>query len=362
MTQDIHQSTVAYEAWLGGFMQPVARDLQLKHKLMRKNAFTFFRATLYRWAELWPRVPAAIADAPAVLGVGDAHVENFGTWRDREGRLVWGVNDFDEAAELPYTSDLVRLAVSSLLARNAGMVMTAEAPMLAALLQGYAAGLAQGGTPFVIEEQNAWLRKLAHSNLRAPRRYWASLNAIDAWTGSVPKRAAELLHDVPRGAELAKVVHRISGAGSLGRPRLAALFVWRGGYLAREVKARAPSAWARVSDPATTTSKATLPRVWKYAVRCQDPFLKATRHWIVRRLAPDCSRIDLEELPKKRQEMALFRAMGWEIANVHCGSPNLAAVRQHLATLPHDWLDEASELMRSTLDDEFRDWKQSRDR
>ena len=31
------------------------------------------------------------------LSVGDLHVENFGTWRDSEGRLIWGINDFDEA-------------------------------------------------------------------------------------------------------------------------------------------------------------------------------------------------------------------------------------------------------------------------
>jgi hypothetical protein len=26
---------------------------------------------------------------PRVLGVGDIHLENFGTWRDAEGRMVW---------------------------------------------------------------------------------------------------------------------------------------------------------------------------------------------------------------------------------------------------------------------------------
>ena len=55
-----------------------------------------------------------------MLAVGDMHVENFGTWRDAEGRLVWGVNDFDEAAKMPYTIDLVRLAASAMLAGGAG--------------------------------------------------------------------------------------------------------------------------------------------------------------------------------------------------------------------------------------------------
>ena len=48
-----------------------------------------------------------------MLAVGDLHVENFGTWRDADGRLCWGINDFDEADRLPYTNDLVRLAASA---------------------------------------------------------------------------------------------------------------------------------------------------------------------------------------------------------------------------------------------------------
>jgi uncharacterized protein (DUF2252 family) len=52
---------------------------------------------------------------PAPLAVG-AHVENFGTWRDAETRLVWGINDHDDAAEIPYASDILRLAVSVRLA------------------------------------------------------------------------------------------------------------------------------------------------------------------------------------------------------------------------------------------------------
>ncbi len=55
----------------------------------------------------------------AVLAVGDLHVENYGTWRDPEGRWVWGINDFDEAFPMAFTIDLVRLSTSTLFA--AGM-------------------------------------------------------------------------------------------------------------------------------------------------------------------------------------------------------------------------------------------------
>jgi uncharacterized protein (DUF2252 family) len=61
-----------------------------------------------------------LSKGPHILAVGDLHVENFGTWRDSEGRLIWGVNDFDEAYPLSYANDLVRLAVSAHLAVEAG--------------------------------------------------------------------------------------------------------------------------------------------------------------------------------------------------------------------------------------------------
>ena len=94
----------------------VPADLALKHTRMAEDLFQFLRATFYRWMQVWPQVCPDLARAPRVLAVGDLHVENFGTWRDKEGRLIWGVNDFDEAYPMPYTNDLVRLAVSAHLA------------------------------------------------------------------------------------------------------------------------------------------------------------------------------------------------------------------------------------------------------
>ena len=78
-----------------------------------------FRATCYRWMQVWPEVCADLATAPVLRAVADLHVENFGTWRDSDGRLIWGINDFDEACVFPYTSDLVRLVVSAKLAGRA---------------------------------------------------------------------------------------------------------------------------------------------------------------------------------------------------------------------------------------------------
>ncbi|MGG8407482.1 DUF2252 domain-containing protein, partial [Streptomyces sp. 12297] len=43
---------------------------------------------------------------------GDLHAENFGTYMDSHGRLVFNVNDFDEAYVGPFTWDLKRFAAS----------------------------------------------------------------------------------------------------------------------------------------------------------------------------------------------------------------------------------------------------------
>ena len=113
---DIIEATEAFEKWLEQQVPLVRQDLKLKHASMAEAAFPFFRATFYRWLQLWQDVCKDIADAPKVLGVGDLHIENFGTWRDVEGRLIWGVNDLDEAWPAAYTLDLVRVTASAYLA------------------------------------------------------------------------------------------------------------------------------------------------------------------------------------------------------------------------------------------------------
>ncbi|PWZ64435.1 hypothetical protein DD902_17320, partial [Staphylococcus pseudintermedius] len=92
------------------------KHLVRKRGRMRRGAFVFLRATYWRWAERIPDVWAGAMNAAPVLAIGDTHLENFGTWRDVDGRLAWGANDFDDAAVMPWPLDLIRLAASALLA------------------------------------------------------------------------------------------------------------------------------------------------------------------------------------------------------------------------------------------------------
>lgn len=86
-------ATVDYDDWLRSQVDVLEADLHLKHRQMASSPFIFLRATFYRWGPLWRDTCPDLVETPRVLAVGDLHVENFGTWRDKEGRLVWGVND-----------------------------------------------------------------------------------------------------------------------------------------------------------------------------------------------------------------------------------------------------------------------------
>jgi uncharacterized protein (DUF2252 family) len=145
--KNIIESTASFEAWLRSQIELYEPDLQVKHRKMAEDPFEFMRATFYRWAEVWPERCKALANTHQVVGVGDLHIENFGTWRDRESRMIWGVNDFDEVNECAFTVDLVRLAVSvELAAQETQLVDLTFDETCAAILTGYREGLLSGGS------------------------------------------------------------------------------------------------------------------------------------------------------------------------------------------------------------------------
>jgi hypothetical protein len=357
---NIVKSTHRFEQWLGQHTRLVKPDLRLKHQRMAESPFPFLRATFYRWMQVWPGVCCDLAKAPQVLAVGDLHVENFGTWRDIEGRLVWGVNDFDEAAVLPYTVDLVRLATSVLLASDEGHLTLKVKDACAAILDGYRESLAAGGRPFVLEENHGWLRQLATGELRDPVHFWQKMTRLPRLTTAVPASAREALeHLMPEHGLNYKTLRRVAGLGSLGHVRLVAIAECRGGNIAREAKALVPSSvfWASgAKAPAEILYQAIIVS----AVRCPDPFVQLRGRWIVRRLSPHCSRIELTVLPKDRDELKLLFAMGWETANIHLGTRDARTyVRRHLDHLKLNFLASAAKEMANQVSDDWRAWKKS---
>lgn len=355
---NFREATKKYEAWLGQQTMVLAADLQLKHQRMAADVFSFLRATFYRWIELWPEVCPDLAKAPSVLAVGDLHVDNFGTWRDSEGRLIWGINDFDEAFPLSYTVDLVRLASSARLAIAANDLALEPKDACAALLSGYMEGLEAGGKAFVLAEQHHVLREMALCELRDPVHFWKKIEDLPTLKHPAQASARKRLEEaLPEPGLAYRLAHRVAGLGSLGRERIVAITEWRGGKVAREVKALVASAsvWAQGGDGKEEIYYQT---ILDRAVRCLDPFVQWRAPWILRRLAPDCSRIELVSIPKRRDETGLLHAMGWETANVHLGSKEtVKAVLQHLKKQPSDWLRAASkEMVRATTVD-WEEWR-----
>jgi hypothetical protein len=353
MDTDIVRSTRAYETWLASRTRVVSADLRLKHQRMAESPVVFLRATFYRWLQRWSALPATLVGGPEVIAVGDLHVENFGTWRDAEGRLIWGVNDVDEACVLPYTQDLVRLATSACLAVRQGHFALSNRVVCDAILEGYVGCLERGHRPVVLEERHAWLRRIALNELRDPSIYWGKMLTLPLARGTPPHGALRSM--LPSGVDTYRVHSRVAGVGSLGRERFVAIAEWAGGFIAREAKAWLPSAarWAKVS-PRADMAGALLAQ----AVRAADPFFAVRKPWILRRLAPDCSRIDLADLPKKRDERKLLRAMGWETANMH-GRAARRTVARDLSTRKSRWLQRAAaEMLDATLED-WRAWKRA---
>lgn len=357
---NIVESTHAYERWLNQHTPLIPAELRRKHSAMTESQFSFMRATFYRWVQIWPEICRDWTRAPRVLVVGDLHVENFGTWRDIEGRLVWGINDFDEAASMPYANDLVRLATSALIAVEEEKLALDPRCSSQAILEGYQDGLRDHGKPFLLGEKNKRLWEMAQGGMRAPALFWRKMDVLKKLT-KVPVEVRRALLPLLQDPKIPLVfAHRVAGLGSLGRQRYVALGVWRGGRIVREAKPLVPSAavWA---GQANGGAAILYQRMLDRAVRCVDPFVHMEGQWIVRRLSPDCSRIELSSLPVKRDEMRLLYSMGWETANVHLGTPSARArLLADLKKRDAGCLLKAARQMAKAISSDWKEWRKSR--
>jgi hypothetical protein len=366
---NIIESTRAFEAWMRKRTDVSGRLLKQKHRKMGAGPFPFLRATFYRWVERWPAVCPRLAerDEDVLLVVGDLHVENFGVWRDSRQRLVWGVNDFDDACELPFTSDLVRLATSVLLAAAQASVEVSTKRVCALLLEGYGAGLGAEGKPILLsDDRHSALVKLTKDTQENPKTFWKKKldpkdnPRIDA--ADLPKGLEDMFRaSFPPGASPAFHAQRSPGGlGSLGRRRFSAVEKAKSGARhAREAKALVPSAlyWWKGQDGMPSQTATLL----QHAVRDPDPHFQVHDHWLVRQLAPDVAKIEMpENEDDKRLALApaLLRLMGQETANIHLGSRSRTALEKLLNRLDRheQWFPAATERMVDCTAQDFAQW------
>ncbi|MET0308408.1 MAG: DUF2252 family protein [Sphingomonas sp.] len=347
---DLATSIARYEGWMRGQLgDAIVEDgLRKKHAAMREDAFQFLRATCWRWAEAAPSLCPELMDAPKVGSVGDAHAGNFGLWRDAFGRLVWGVNDFDEAARLPWPLDLVRLCASIALADP----RLDPDEVAEVVLDSYRAAVS-APSAMVLERGNRKLREAFAADDGYRKDFWQKLDRAEPYAGHVPADlAAALRAALPEPDMPVRISERQAGAGSLGRPRFVAYAAdYRGGPIAIEVKESLPSCWEAGREPGVSEALA------HGRCRSPDPLFHYHLGYSVRRLSPNSRKLEFGEI---RQALAsrLVGAMAADLAAVHAGeSAARDAVRADLARhTGHRWLADASEKVSRWTAGEQRDY------
>jgi len=361
----IRAANRGYERWLKAQLKgdTVEADLEQKHTSMCEDPFVFLRATFWRWAESILQVCPDLAGTPAVLAVGDIHLENFGTWTDKEGRICWGVNDYDEAAEMPYILDLVRLATSATLAAAPSQISLKA--ICTSVLEGYAHGL-EAPEAFVLDREHLWLRSRFVVDEAARTKFWQKIekqyratlaekrperpppNWLKLFAGALPDPAIRLAY-----------WRRSAGTGSLGRPRWLGYGIWNGGPLLREGKALVPSGWTRAHGGGT---RIFLDQIAFGKYRSPDPWYAASGNVLMRRLSPNNRKISAEDRRDAARLLQpdLLRCMGRELAAVHLGARDRRdALRKDIEKRKRRWFRTHVETAAQFVRKEYAEWKKS---
>lgn len=354
---DFRKANAEYERWLsdalGGEIVPA--DLRAKHDKMSSGAFPFLRATYWRWAETILDICPKLANAPQVLAVGDIHLENFGMWRDDDGRLVWGVNDFDEAAVMPYALDLLRLATSAALARPSRKYRNHDTCAL--ILEGYRRGL-QTPKPFVLDEEHAVLRNLFIVDEKKRAKFWAKVNAQKNSAKKPAKRYRRAIAAAmpEKGLKIQKYYPRQAGTGSLGRQRWVGAADWHNGLVLREAKDLVLSGWIRAHGG--ETRRLHVQEISEGRYRAPDPWWIANNELVVRRLSPNTRKIEVAEEPEELLNPRMLHAMGHELANIHLGAgDHRRSIERDLERRRDGWLHRATTRAAAFVKEEFEAWR-----
>lgn len=248
-----------------------AERLRMKFVKMRRSAFVFLRGSAHLLHARLRRGP--LKSAPAAWCCGDMHLENFGSYQAGNGLAYFDINDFDEAALAPASSDPLHLLTSLWLAADElGLPGDDTRALARATLDAYAQGLA-GGKSYWLDARSAdglvgqlldqvdsrqqadllERRSGGRGNrrrLRVDGRH--ALPASAAQVERVRHFMAEFAAAHPAGSffDVLDVARRVAGTGSLGLDRYVVLVrgdAGRGGAHLLDLKPARPSTLAPVS-------------------------------------------------------------------------------------------------------------------
>lgn len=326
----------------------------VKRARMAASAFAFLRGS----APLFYRL---LRDAPE-LGkgpggrawlTGDLHVQNFGAYRTddtRSGatRVVFGPNDFDEACVGPVRLDLLRLAVSWLLALDErGLSASERIASCRALIEGWVLGGFRPGARLrqpdsvtrLVEKVERRTKQLLHGaylrgsprkrGLLRDQRLWPISRALAARVREAfaiyASRACTEHRAAPDHFDVLDVARRVAGTGSLGVERFAILA--RGGDNGEwlfDVKEE-PAASSSALPAAGLSGAARVVRGIETCAPAPPRMLGTTRlrassarslSMIVRRLSPQEDKLDPGEVAA--DELApLAHYLGWLAGGMH---------------------------------------------
>lgn len=329
---EVRELTAEYEEWLGRQIPLDRSALRDKHHELAHDEYRFLRGTYYLWlVRVAKEAPEVLAKAPVPL-VGDLHVENYGTWRDQAQVRRWGVNDLDELARGSWLLDLLRLAVSAVLAPH---LTLADDEVCDAVLSSWHAA-----TPGVAVD----LRDAPHleplvPEFADPEAFYTSLTAGRA-ADDVPAAVVAAAERVAEPGWRPAWHEHEAGTGSLGhRRRVGVGRAGDGSWHAREAKQLGPPSCVWAATQVTT------PGVPSLDEAAYDEVTRAVRgpagaarveDWQVRDLAPDVVRIQPEGL-RHHDARRLLEAMARAAAAVHGADPTAWTTAHDEGVADHDF-------------------------
>ena len=253
---------------------------------------------------------------------------------------------------MPYVEDLTRLATSAALVAESRQLDLAN--LCDPILAGYLEGL-KAPKPIGLDRDWAWLREKVVVPEQNRQKFWKKIDARkpepapgrfhNALQGEMPERG--LSFDTAR---------RVAGTGSLGRPRWIGVADWQGAPIVREAKALLPSAWSLAHGERTTNILTG--EIARGRYRSPDPWMKVTDGIVTRRLSPNNRKIEAETSDFRLHSTKMLKAMGIELANVHCGTDGVAAaITNDLSTRKPGWLAADTEKATKAVLADYKQFK-----
>ncbi len=369
--------------------------LAMKLARMRASPFVFLRGTAHRFYERLPHVDT-LTSAPLAWICGDAHLENFGTYKGDNRLAYFDINDFDEGTLAPVTLDLVRFLCSILLAGDSVRATANESIVLCGeFLEAYGATLQSGKACWVERETAEGLVKCLLDDVcerkrpefldrrtvcKSKQRHIVcdgkhALPVTLAQRGQVTRLIEQFAATQPDPSffEVLDVARRIAGTGSLGVERYIILVRGKGspdGNFLLDLKQALPSQaqrWSKAKQPAWASEAQRVVSVQQRMQAVSMAFLNAIasdgQSCILRGLQPseDCVALGLEGTAFKAIKGAI-NTMGHLMASAHLrasgrqGSAIADDLIAHGASRAR-WRDPLIALAQSCSDDVEKDWR-----